>query len=274
MPPPELRPLSVGQILDTSLKIFTSHWWTFMRIVLYVVAPLELINALIIGTAFDVDESAEALTDGEVGLVIGAAVLSVSIALIEGVLASAACYRGVTDAYMGRLPEWGSSLSFAVRRFGPILWVAFLTLMFTLLGLIGLIVGAIFVGVALSVAIPVLVGEDIRGMAALKRSWYLVKGRWWSTFGLLILSTLLAGIVAAIIAGILSAALGAGIDTASLGGAVFVGAISNIVANAVTVPFTAAVIVVLYFDLRVRKEGLDIELLTRRLDDEPASPTA
>jgi hypothetical protein len=273
MPPPELRPLSVGQILDTSLKIFTSHWWTFMRIVLYIVAPLELINALVIGTAFDVDDSADTLTDGETGLVIGAGLFAATVAIIEGVLASAACYRGVTDAYMGRPPEWSESLGFAVRRLGPILWVTFLTLLFTVLGLVALIVGAIFVGVALSVAIPVLVGENVRGMAALKRSYHLVKGRWWSTFGLLVLATLLAGIVAAIIAGILGAALGAGIDTDSLGGSLFVQSIANIVANVVTVPFSAAVLVVLYYDLRVRKEGLDIELLARGLDDEPAAPS-
>lgn len=274
MPPPELRPLSVGQILDTSLKIFTSHWWTFMRIVLYVVAPLELINALILGTAFDVDETTDTLSNDDTGLLIGAAIVAGVIALVETVVASAACYRGVTDAYMGRAPEWSGSLGFAMRRLGPILWVSFLSVLFTILGLLGLIVGAIFLGVAFSVALPVLVGEDIRGFAALKRSYALVKGRWWSTFGLLVLASLLAGIVAAIIAGILGAALGAGIDTDSVGGSIFVQSIANIVANVVTVPFSAAVLVVLYYDLRVRKEGFDIELLARGLDDEPASPTA
>lgn len=274
MPPPELRPLSTGQILDTSLKIFTSHWWTFMRIVLYVVAPLELVSALILGTALDAGDDADALSDGDTAVVIGAALVAGLFAIVEQVLAASSCYRAVTDAYMGRTPDWSTSLGFAVRRLGPVLWVTVLALFFTVLGLVGLIVGAIFLGVAFSVAVPVLVGEDIRGFSALKRSYRLVKGRWWSTFGVLLLSTLLAGIVAAIIAGILAGILGAGIDTESLGGSLFVQSIANIVASVITIPFAAAVLVVLYFDLRVRKEGLDIELLAGGRDSPPAAPSA
>jgi len=274
MPPPQLRPLSTGQILDTSLKIFTSHWWTFIRIVLYVVAPLELVNALILGTALDVNGSADSLTGGDTAVVVGAAIVAGLFAVVEQVLAASSCYRAVTDAYMGRTPEWSSSLRFALRRLGPVLWVTILTLFFTVLGLLGLIVGAIFLGVAFSVAIPVLVGEDIRGLSALKRSYRLVKGRWWSTLGVLFLSALLAGIVAAIIAGIIAGILGTGIDTASLGGSLFVNSIANIVASLVTIPFGAAVLVVLYFDLRVRKEGLDIEMLAAGLDSEPVPPSA
>jgi hypothetical protein len=275
MPPPELRPLNAGQILDTSLKIFTSHWWTFMRIVLYIVAPLELISALVLGTALGVDENADQLADDEVALAVGGLFVAVAILLLEQVLASAACFRAVSDAYMGdREPNWSSSLGFSLRKFGPLLWVSFLTLLFVLLGLIALIIGAVFLYVAFAVAVPALVGEDVRGMAALKRSYNLVKGRWWSTFGVLILAGLLAGIVQAILSSVVSALLGIAIDTDPVGGFVFVNALANIAASVVTIPFSAAVLVVLYYDLRVRKEGLDIELLARGLGDESAPPTA
>ena len=39
-------------------------------------------------------------------------------------------------------------------------------------------------------------------------------------------------------------------------------------------PLSAAVLTVLYFDLRVRKEGFDLELLARRLGVEPGTAAA
>jgi hypothetical protein len=42
-------------------------------------------------------------------------------------------------------------------------------------------------------------------------------------------------------------------------------ALANSVASAVTTPFVAAVIVLVYFDLRVRNEGLDLDELGRAL---------
>ena len=259
--------MSVGQILDTSLKIFTRHWWTFIRIVLYIVAPLELVNALIAASAFDIDEGATG--EGDLAIVIGAIVVVLVIAIAEYVISSGATFRAVSEAYLGRIPEWSSSTRYALRRMLPILWVTVLTGLATLLGLIALIIGAVFLYVALSVAVPVLVGEDVRGVAALKRSYHLVKGRWWPTFGLLLLATLLVGIIGAVAGGILFVLLDAGIDTTSFGGGLFVDAIVNIVIGVITTPFLSAVTVVLYYDLRVRKEGLDIELLAAQLDDEP-----
>ncbi len=46
-------------------------------------------------------------------------------------------------------------------------------------------------------------------------------------------------------------------------------AVATTAASVLTTPFTAAVIAVLYFDLRVRKEGFDLELLARRVGVEP-----
>jgi hypothetical protein len=45
-------------------------------------------------------------------------------------------------------------------------------------------------------------------------------------------------------------------------GAVIVGAAGNVLAATITVPVTAGVLVLLYIDLRMRKEGLDLALQT------------
>jgi hypothetical protein len=45
--------------------------------------------------------------------------------------------------------------------------------------------------------------------------------------------------------------------------------VANIATSVVVTPFSAAVITVLYFDARVRKEGFDLELMARRIGVEP-----
>jgi len=50
-------------------------------------------------------------------------------------------------------------------------------------------------------------------------------------------------------------------------------AIGQTLSSALTTPLSAAVLTVLYFDLRVRKEGFDLELLARRLGVEPGTFT-
>jgi len=58
--------------------------------------------------------------------------------------------------------------------------------LFTILGLIALIVGAIYVWVRLVVVAPAVVVENERGMGAIRRSWDLVQDNWWRIFGTLI----------------------------------------------------------------------------------------
>jgi hypothetical protein len=73
------------------------------------------------------------------------------------------------------------------------------------LGLV-LIVPAVYVFVRLSLAIPVVLREDLGPVAALRRSWDLVGGVWWWVFGVFVV----VGIVGAIAGGILSTIISLG----------------------------------------------------------------
>jgi hypothetical protein len=101
--------------------------------------------------------------------------------------------------------------------------------------------------------------EGIGGWAALKRSAFLVKGRWLVVLGVLIVSGLLAAIVAGVIVGII---LGFVNVTSPVGYVALDTGLTALI-TVITTPFTVAAATVMYFDLRVRKEGFDIELLAR-----------
>ena len=220
----------------------------------------------------------------------------VTLTIIAGAVSTAACFKAITDAYLEAAPEWKSSLRFAASRLLGVVWVTFLTglvlvVPFVPVGLLiallvaggvdggalvaGIVLmllaafaGAVWLYVSVQVSVPALLTEDLRGTKAVRRSGGLVRGRWWQTFLIIVLGSLLASIVSGAISGLLTA-----VTFTDLGDSVLpsliLNAIGTTIATVLTTPFTAAFITVLYFDLRVRKEGFDLELLAQRVGVDP-----
>jgi hypothetical protein len=138
----------------------------------------------------------------------------------------------------------------------------------TVLGFVFVIVPGIYLAIAFTVAVPALLSEDLRGSRALARSRRLIKGRWWPTLGLVVLGGLLTGVVnsALVALAVGVAAEGANANTV-LG--FTVSTTATIIAKAITTPFTAAYVTVLYFDLRVRREAFDLQLLALQVGVDP-----
>ena len=155
--------------------------------------------------------------------------------------------------------------------------LAVLTVVLAVVGFLAALVLTIWISIRLTLAVPAVVLEGAGPVDALKRSWQLVQGSWWRVFGV----TLLAGIVVAFIGFILQlpfsivgslAGGGGGFPTMFNPGSsavataaptvlsVVIGAIGSIVAATCTRPISAGVTVLLYTDMRIRKEGLDLAL--------------
>jgi hypothetical protein len=268
---PELRPLSVGEVLDVAIKIFFRNATTLFAVVLPIVAPVQVLSALITTSAeADDDPFTTTSPTGEVTfdfdelwLYVTGFTVVIVLAVVASTLATGACFKAVGDAYLGERPTWNGSLGFALRRIHSIIWVTFLAGFLTVLGLIACIIPGIWLWVSFAVAVPALLTEDVRGRRALGRSRRLVKGRWWPTFGILVLGSLLGGIVAGAITGVLEALSLTNPDNEVV--SIVFGAIGGTLASTLTTPFQAAFVTVLYFDLRVRKEGFDLELLAQRI---------
>lgn len=133
---------------------------------------------------------------------------------------------------------------------------------------------AVWLWVRLAVAAPAIVLERAGIRTALRRSTRLVRRSWWRTFGILLLIQLMAQLISSVLAMpflIAAFALGFLVD----GGAAWFFVmlmVGGAVASLVTYPFTAGVTALLYVDLRMRREGLDLAL-TRSAND-PATTAA
>ncbi len=122
----------------------------------------------------------------------------------------------------------------------------------------------------LAPATPILVLERRGARAALRRSTEIVRGRWWRTFGVLALATVVTVFVE-FIALPVPFAVAQEIILATdrnpggwmLVAVVAIGGVGRIIAGTLVNPFNAGVIVLLYADRRMRREAFDIELRTR-----------
>ena len=107
------------------------------------------------------------------------------------------------------------------------------------------------------VVAPVIGAEDLGPIAAMRRSARLTSRRFWPVLGLALLSALVATLFGYAL-GLLPTVLGLLVGTDGLGWVVLGAA--GILTGLITMPVVAAATVLIYLDLRVRTEGLDLEL--------------
>jgi len=269
----ELRPLGVGETLDVSIKIWRRHFGVLARAVVLLVAPVQVFSALVqisLPTASTTNvgnpNQTPTLPADFWTRIAGTFVVTI-LTYVVAVLAAGACFKAVSEAYVGVEPDWRSSLRFALSRLRSLVWLSLSTTVLLGLSLLGCIVPGVYFWGAWAVATPALLVEGLKGRRARQRSRELVRGRWLPVFGALALGTLLNQIVAAAIT-VPAIALTLHGRSHDLGGAA-VRAVAGVASSAITTPFLATLIAVLYYDLRVRKEGFDLELLAQHVGVAP-----
>jgi hypothetical protein len=184
------------------------------------------------------------------------------IGLLGQLLSTGAAFKVVIDAYLGREPDWRESLAFARHRLLSLLWLGIIITVLVTIGFILIIIPGVWLLVATCVSVPVLMLEGLTGFKAMTRSMRLVDTRWWATFARVLVAFLLYGVVIFIIGAIVGA-LTDGLSVSNVTLWVAIDGILRALVIILATPFIASVITVIYIDLRVRKEALDIELLAQ-----------
>jgi len=192
-----------------------------------------------------------------------------------------AVFRAITDVAQGRPAGIGSVLRETLARYLPLLgfvalasliflgWIIAEAIGFVLLILPGFAVlaGAVYLLVRWSLVLAAMMAEDIGPIRGLGRSWNLVRGSWWRTLGILAIVVIMQVIITyglLILFSVIAALVSSGDFQAAV-----VQVVGTLV-SAVVSPIVYIAIVLLYFDLRVRKEGLDLDQLAQQTSPGPA----
>lgn len=166
----------------------------------------------------------------------------------------------------------GALLILAVVLGGPIAW---LVVAGAEPGPIVLLVLAVFAAILLylwlwtrfAFVTAVIVLESRGVWSGFARSWRLTSGTaFWRIFGIRLLTSLLVGIAASMITfplTLLGVGLlfGLGEDGDLLVWQAILGGVSTLISGAITTPFTAGVDALMAIDQRIRREGLDVQLI-------------
>lgn len=267
-----LRPLRPGEILDAAIKLYVRNARVLMGASAVVVVPLQLLSAVVLLSVYSSGKEiptgfanvGSSVPQPDVAARLGATAITGVIGLISAVLVTATCVKAVSDLYVDQQTTVATSLRFAARRLLPLLGMDILLGLGEAFGLILLIIPGIWLYIAWSVATPALLVERLGPTAALGRSRRLIKGRWWPAFGVLLLATIIAGLVGGAITGLLTA-VALQSSNPSVLFAVTISTAAAIVSEILVRPFNATVTTVLYFDLRIRREGYDLQVMADQL---------
>lgn len=241
MSAPVLRPLSAGEVLDVSFGFYRAHF-----VPLVTIAALSRVVPDVLGIY--VEQSGGIMANLTLGIV--QLLLSVVLSMV-GVAATTSV---VSDGYLGRSMQAGEAIRNALGMLGRLLVVSISSGMLIFFGIILLIVPGLVAMSGLALASVVVVLEGKAPVEAMQRSWNLTKGFRRKILGVLSI-TLLLLVVPGFAIGVVTAITSATPEPGILA------MVANSVLALFIFPFVYVATVVLYYDIRVRKEGFDLELL-------------
>ncbi len=272
----ELRPMGIGDILDTTFRLYRQRFLTFLLIALVVYVPYALFLTVFTPSViapelsiaapgenpFDLDSSRRMMAQGRspgaidvTGLIfwiIG--ILIFSFVLIP--LCTAAMIQNISASYLGEDLSAGASYGRAAPRFLPLMGTQVLVFLVVMVGLVLLIIPGIIFSLWFLIVGPVVILEGVGGTSALGRSRELMRGNLGKGFSLMFV----VGILCAVLGWIFGLLIGlVPWPHASL--ALFV----QTVLPGLWLPIQTSPLILLYYDLRIRKEAFDLQKLAEAL---------
>ena len=307
-----LRPFTFGEILSGSFQVFRRNPRTTFGTALLAQVVLLLVTVGAAGGsaffAFSRVESAlpqdrDAVTAGAVATVALATLVPVLLTVVVSALLQGLFVLETSRQLLGERLRLGGLWTLARGRIGALVgWSALLTLAYLVAA--GVVVGVIAIGVVVGtgpsvgvgIAVGVLLGlgllvlgawltvklslvpsalvlERMPLRAAVARSWSLVRGSFWRTFGVVALVFVMIQVATQVVTApfsLLFGVFGSLISpTGDLdGSAIAVAAVAYVLTIAVSAVVTAigsvvqaASVGLVYVDRRMRAEGLDLELV-------------
>jgi hypothetical protein len=240
----QIQRLSFGEKLDQAFRLLRNHFVPMTAPFVVVYVPY---NAALSALGLNQNQDpTQALSK------VGSALILVLILLVIASLAQLVVNVVIADAYLGH----PISVQAAFRRATAMFAGYAGTTLLVLLALFGwallFVIPAFYFMIMWTLIGPVVAVEQLYGPRAMRRSRALVKGHFWSTLGLVLVTGLLVGLP--------SAGLSVAFKLIPI-----IGPVLTSVVQAVGAAFGAAALLVLYVDLRCRHEDFDLQLLAQQI---------
>jgi hypothetical protein len=313
----DLRPMSIGEMLDRAFTISFQHLLPFMAIVAIVIVPELFVNYFLVKGPFSVfsdqlftlpapgtppPDPTKVFAAYANGMPYFMTLFVFYLTLVP--LSNAAIVSGVSRAYLGMpvrfadcyrdaLPRWPSLVVLALLWMAAVAVAAMsMAILFAFIGAAIAVIGgtlgnagaitAIVLIIALTVAVILVilelylaaafsfvgaVLERLPAGSAFASGFTRVfgGGRVWRSLGI-------AAAIVGIVIGFELVALLLGMLSLSATHSLALQLVVSGVVNAFVYPFLFAVVAVSYYDVRIRREGFDLQMLAAQLTPSPPAP--
>ncbi len=294
----DLRPMSIGEVLDRTFKLYKNEFWLFTGIMSLPFLGVFVFNILMgLGSSRAVSSlnvGSPSFSPGLIATGVGGVALFLVLMLFLMCVGQAATIFAVSDVYLGRPATIRSSFAqvrgHILQVIGTILLVFFLlgvgvalcivpiTLIvrvspLLIFGLILLVLfGVLVLACRLALAVPVVTLEHDGVVAAVSRSMDLTKGFAMQIFLILFLYWVLSSIASVIFTfPFLFMSMLPRPHVLPFGITVLQD-VATFIAQVLVAPIETIAISLMYYNLRVRKEGFDLEHLMSTMGT--SSPSA
>ena len=257
-----LRPLSYSDLLDGIFDLYKSHFKLFAGIAAVLYVPINVIFAVTMSIALKPVmgmKQSDNIDPSVLPSMMGYWAIYMVVYGFATFMVNAATTYAVSKCYLDEQVTISDAYKAVGRRWLPLIMTGILGGLLILVGYILCIVPGVIVAFNLLLLPTVVIIDKLTYSDAIKRSFGLSKGH----IVRIIVVTLLASIIAWCFSGALNT-VSSFLPPASMVASVFRGLIESI-ALVIVGPLQVIAMVLLYYDIRVRKEGFDMELLSKSL---------
>jgi hypothetical protein len=265
MPDADLRPMTLGELLDRTFSLYKQHFWLFAGIMALPFLVLFLFQVGFFGLAKVAVTGSHPASPGGIAAGVGVGGLVLVLYLVLLGAAQAATIFAVSDLYLGRAATIRGSYRRVQGKIGRVLLVMMLTGLLVAGGFVLLIIPGIILLLRTAVAVPVAMLEDAPAGKSIRRSLQLTKGHAVQAAWIFLL-LLVLGVVIALALQFPVGLLARGAKPQALPFDLLVlQQFAAFLSRVLVGPIGTIAFSLLYYNLRVRKEAFDLEHLMASL---------
>ncbi len=250
---PRFEPMTIGMILDTTVRLYLHNFSLMIGIT--ALAYLPYLILLLVSTFVASLQGQNATVFAVVG--VGTSLLWF---LIAQPLSIGAATYAISERYLHRQSSALDAIQAAWKRYGTLLGAQCVAGLVIAGGFMLFIIPGTRWMLSYALIGPAVILETGNAKESRQRSWSLVAGHRKKVFGVMLVVWVLTFVVTTAV----QATLGLLLGLESVSGQLVTQAITQL-ASYVVIPFAIIANVLLYYDLRMRKEGFDLEMLSLAL---------
>jgi hypothetical protein len=255
-----------GQKMNASFEFVISNFVPLVKALLFIAGPAALLAGIAQGM-FQSRSLGAMIGPSPTGMFTKYLAIEYIFVILFTTVAYFLGYATVS-AFITLYEERGSSLDVTPglvwQKLSANIWASLgamlLSILLSMIGVLFLIIPGVYIGVALQFFMIITIREKLPAIDALKRSQRLIEGKWWSTFGLLMIMSIVAAVIAIVFqlpvfVTTIFSSLGIARDWANMSAFLIGGNIISIVGSTIVQGLVWVALAFQYYNLVERSEG-------------------